>query len=67
MSATIVTWDWKEQPEWSFVNEALDKSNGAARIWRIETYSDSYGIVIGVFNSRSEAQRWFEEHCHEEP
>jgi hypothetical protein len=60
---SLITWDWKEQPNWDYVLKAIDKAqsfNAGVKIFEIETNSDEYAIIIGTSNvSKSEADRYY--------
>jgi len=46
------TWDWKEQPNWNKIADAIGELNentrDKIRFYDIETRSDEYGLVISV-------------------
>jgi len=42
---TIITWDWKEQPDWTAFNAALSKVSSPIII-PVFTNSDEYAAVV---------------------
>lgn len=59
---TIVTWDWREQPDWAEINFALTQDNDAFVI-PVESGSDQFACVVAQKDTTTEqAQRFFDEH-----
>lgn len=54
----IVTWDWKDQPDWTKINEALGSVGQGARIAPVETGEDVCAVVVTTHPRR--AQRVFD-------
>jgi DNA relaxase NicK len=63
-TATVITWDWKEQFDIEDMNEALQKFTDKTEIpyiFRIDTGSDQYGIVVGPEHwSQDRAQSFYD-------
>lgn len=58
---SVITWDYKEQPDWDHINFALvEVSNG--RIHPVDTQTDQFAIVISdMQDTAKEAQEKYEE------
>ena len=63
MPVSLITWDWREQPNWNHVIKAIDKVRGfnsGMKIFEIETGSDDYAIIVATANvSKEEAERYY--------
>lgn len=59
---TIITWDYKEQPDWDKINFALVEEISAF-IFPVESGTYQFAIVIGPRETTSKtAQDYYEEH-----
>jgi hypothetical protein len=59
---TIISWDWKAQPNWSAVKKAL-KQEPDAEIIEVETGADEYAIVVApAGTTQQEAQEFYHNH-----
>lgn len=59
--AAIITWDWKEQPDWEDVNFALiEVPNIGAKFWQVDSGSDQFAVVFGQFDDQKQAQLYFD-------
>lgn len=57
----VITWDWKEQPDWDEVNFALCEQIDAF-VHPVDSQSDQYVIVIGPREmTAQDAQERYEE------
>lgn len=62
----IITWDWKEQPDWDDINFALTLDNDAFII-PVESGSDQFACVVAPGGTTTEqAQQYFNEHQFDE-
>lgn len=46
----IISWDWKEQPPWNKINEAIKEFRCPA-ITKVHTDSDEYAVVVSSFEA----------------
>lgn len=44
--AELLTWDWKEQPDWSEFAAALRKLGARVRLYEVDTQSDQFALVL---------------------
>lgn len=66
-TGTIIQWDYKEQPDWDKINEAIDAQCDPC-IFPVESGSDQFAIVIASIDDTQElAQEYFDEHKFDEP
>lgn len=65
----IITWDYKEQPPWKRINEALfDVPH--VYIFEVETGTDQFGIVIAedkTKEAQATAQAFYDRNQFKEP
>lgn len=58
------TWDWKEQPNWNKIADAINELNETTRdkvrFYDIETNADEYGLVISAneYDETEAFQTW---------
>lgn len=62
---TVITWDYKEQPDWAEVNFALVEQIDFF-IHEVESGTDQFAIVIGPRDMRpeeaqAEYDKWYQE------
>lgn len=59
--SAVITWDYKEQPDWDKINFALVEQ-WSAFIYPVDTQSDQFAIVIGPKEmTQTQAQARYEE------
>lgn len=63
MPVCLITWDWKEQPNWKDVMKAIEKAqsfNSGVRIHEIETGADEYAIIVSTSKfTKEDAARYY--------
>lgn len=51
----LISWDWKSQPDWDEINDALQDQE-CPRIFVVDSGTDQFAIVIGDRRVNTEAQ-----------
>ncbi len=66
--AYIIEWDWKAQPPWDEVQEALRGTfSDGPHFYEVDTESDSYAVVVANRTAtKEEAQKWYDDHKNDE-
>lgn len=60
MNATLITWDYKEQPDFDEINLALEQTF-EPRCFEVDTRSDQFAIVVANRDELEErVQAWYE-------
>lgn len=64
MSVGLITWDWKEQPNWGHVIKAVELAqsfNAGVKIHEVDTGGDEYAIIISTDRfPKEDAERYYQ-------